>query len=166
MATRIEFPALPPSVAGLPFLFMRARSGDRDWDFNAALGSAIAAESAFGESRNSRHRIAYLLAELGSQYGRRTGDYTLPVPLSRSELARALRVSLTRVKRILALLCLSEVIESDGDEVRILDWRRLCSMGGYDMRRLGFEVADDDEVRTQDQPEHLVTGAGDQAYFG
>jgi len=167
MATRIEFPALPPSVAGLPFLFMRDRSGDRDWDFNAALGSAIAAESAFGETRNSRHRIAYLLAELGNQYGRRTGDYTLAVPLSRSELARSLRVSLTRVKRILALLCLSDVIDSDGDMVRILDWRRLCSMGGYDMRRLGFEVVDEDDLAPrEEEPEHLVTGAGDQAYFG
>lgn len=167
MATRIEFPALPASVAGLPFLFMRDRSSHRDWEFNAALGAAIAAESAYGESRNSRHRIAYLLAELGSQYARRTGDRNLPVPLSRSELARALVVSLSKVKRILALLSLSGVIDSAGDEVRILDWRRLCALGGYDRARLGFDAADEDEFAMRDEvPAQLVTGAGDQAFFG
>jgi len=166
MASRIHFPSLPPSIAVLPFLFMPSRKDDRDWDFNAALASAIAAERAVGEQRNTRRRLAYLLAELGAQYGRRVGDFSQAVPLSRSELARALGVSLCRVKRILALLALSQVIESDGASVRIVDWRRLCSMGGYDIGRLGFELPEEEIAGAQEaEPASSLTAGGDPACF-
>jgi hypothetical protein len=168
MATRIHFPELPASVAALPFLFMRARAGDRDWDFNAALAFAVAAERADSERRNTRRRLAYLLCELGYQYGRRTGDYGQAMPLSRSELARALGVSLPRVKRILALLSLSQVIDcASGASIRVTDWPRLCGVAAYDCARLGVEMPEEftspfaDE---EDEPPHL-TAAGDQACF-
>src|SRR5205085_11964738 len=132
MATRIYLPELPASVAALPFLFMRARTGDRDWDFNAALASAVSAERADSERRNTRRRLAWLLCELGWQYGRRIGDYSQEMPLSRAGLARALGVSLCRAKRILALLTLSSVVESDGESLPVLDWPRLRGMADYE----------------------------------
>lgn len=170
MATRIEFPELPASVAALPFLFMRGRAGDRDWDFNAALASAVAAERADSERRNTRRRLAYLLCELGYQFGRRTGDFAQDMPLSRSELARALGVSLFKVKRILALLSLSQVVDCDGKSIRVTDWPRLCGVAAYDCARLGIEMPEEfgaasafDDEDEDDRP-HL-TAAGDQACF-
>ena len=168
MATRIEFPQLPASVAALPFLFMRARVGDRDWDFNAALASAVAAERADSERRNTRRRLAYLLCELGYQFGRRTGDFGQEMPLSRSELGRALGVSLCKVKRILALLSLSQVVDCDGETIRVTDWPRLCGVAAYDCARLGVEMPEEftsafDDEEEDDRP-HL-TAAGDQACF-
>jgi hypothetical protein len=171
VATRIEFPPLAPSLAALPFLFMGARPNDRDWQYNAALASAAAAESANVDPANSRRRVAFLLCEFGCQYGRRTGDFSAPMPLSRGELARALGISLCRVKRILALLSLSQVVALEGESLRILDWRRLCALGDYDTGRLGFELPEEEDVHfvldgDEEAPAHLTTSAGDPAYFG
>jgi hypothetical protein len=167
MATRIHLPDLPDSVAALPFLFMRARAGDRDWDFNAALASAVAAERADSERRNTRRRLAWLLCELGWQYGRRIGDYSQEMPLSRAGLARALGVSLCRVKRILALLILSSVVESDGETLRVTDWPRLCGVAGYACARLGVEAPDEFVAPFDEdaEPVNRLTAAGDQACF-
>jgi hypothetical protein len=168
MSARIEFPQLPASVAMLPFLFARRRSDDGDWDFHTALGAAVSAEEALGTGLSTRRRIAWLLCELGQQYGRRRGDYGAAVPVSRQALARALGISLCRVKRVLALLSLSQAIQSDRESVRITDWRRLCGMAGYDCAMLRFALPDEDEPfgTRADEPARLRTAGGDPAYFG
>jgi hypothetical protein len=147
---------------------MAPASRDRDWDFQAALGSAVAAEQAGTERRNTLRRVSYVLCELGFQYSRRTGDMSGAVPLSRAALARALGVSLTKVKRILALLSLSQTIECDGAEIRVTDWRRLCSAAAYDPARLGSLVPEEDECwvapQDEDRPS-ILTAAGEPACF-
>jgi hypothetical protein len=167
MAERIQMPPVPAYVAVLPFLFMAPASRDRDWDFQAALGSAVAAEQAGTERRNTLRRVSYVLCELGFQYSRRTGNMSGAVPLSRAALARALGVSLTKVKRILALLSLSQTIECDGAEIRVTDWRRLCSAAAYDPARLGALVPDEEApAATQDEDTHSrFTAAGEPACF-
>jgi hypothetical protein len=168
MAARIEFPPLPASVAMLPFLFARRAAGDDDWNFHAALGAAVAAEGGIEDRRSTRRRVAWLLCELGQQYGRRTGDHGLAVPISRQALARALDVNLSRVKRVLALLSLSQVIECAEDSIRVTDWRRLCGMAGYDCAMLGFVLPEEDELAATlpEMPPRLLTAGGDRAYFG
>jgi hypothetical protein len=164
MASRIEFPPLPASVAALPFLLMGARGRDSEWDFNAALASAVASERADPDRANTRRRLAFLLCELGYQHGRRAGRLDAEMPLSRGELARALGVSLCRVKRVLALLSLSQVIRTDGERLRVIDWPRLCGVAGYECARLGIDPADDGD-REPELPCATVTAAGDQACF-
>ncbi len=170
MTPRIHFPPLPVSVVTLPFLFMPARAGDRDWDFNAALAAAVAADGARDERASTRRRVAGLLCELARQYARRCGDPAQPVPVSRQALARALGVSLTKVKRVLALLALSDAIESDCESVRILDWRRLAALGGDGGRPPGRGTEEDDAPRApaskRDETAHLFTAPGEPAFFG
>ena len=90
------------------------------------------------------------------------------MPLPRQELARTLGVSLSKVKRILALLTLSQVIATDGARMRILDWKRLCGVAQYDPARLEVADAEDDwgapAVSDTDQAPR-VTAAGDPACF-
>ncbi|HZG09084.1 MAG TPA: helix-turn-helix domain-containing protein [Allosphingosinicella sp.] len=168
MVARIEFPPLPASVAMLPFLFARRAAGDDDWNFHAALGAAVAAEGGVEDRRSTRRRVAWLLCELGQQYGRRTGDYHLAVPISRQALAQALGLGLSRVKRVLALLSLSQAIECGEGSIRITDWRRLCGMAGYDCAMLGFALPEEDELAAtlSEMPPRVVTAGGDPAYFG
>jgi hypothetical protein len=143
---------------------------DRGWNVRAALAAAIAAERADQDSRrNTRSRVAYLLCELGYQLERLGVDRDGDLPLSRTEIADALGVSLCRVKRTLALLSLSQVIATDGRIVRILDWRRLSGIAGFERARL--ELKDEDYesgliTGTEDQPRSLnITASGDPACF-
>jgi hypothetical protein len=168
MAERVQMPTMPAYVAVLPFLFMAPARRDREWDFQAALGAAVAAEQAGTEPRNTLRRVSYMLCELGFQYSRRTGDMSGAVPLSRTALARALGVSLTKVKRILALLSLSRAIESDEAGIKVVDWRRLCSVAAYDAARLGALVPDEDEplaANDEDDEPARLTAAGEPACF-
>ncbi|TFI59064.1 helix-turn-helix domain-containing protein [Sphingomonas parva] len=159
---------IPASVAALPFLFVRPEAADdEEWRVRTALATAAAAERADETRRNTRGRLAYLLCELGFQLGRRGSDRDAELPLPRQELARTLDVSLSKVKRILALLTLSQVIATDGAKMRILDWKRLCGVAQYDPARL--EMTDDDEwpaepVREETEAPRL-TAAGDPACF-
>jgi hypothetical protein len=167
----VEIPPLPASLAVLPFLFMGRQSRDAEWDFQAALATAAAAEQADTEKRNSLRRVAWLLCELACQYARRTGDREGAFPLPRTELARQLGIGLCRVKRTLALLTISGVISADEDVVRIVDWGRLCSAGAYDPARLGRSVIDPDDAFAAPPPgdeQHAgsrVTASGDPACF-
>ena len=167
MAT--QYAAVPASVLALPFLLSRSRSGDLDWTVRTALSSAIAAERAVDTGRrNTRARLAYLLCELGFQLDcRGTGkDQELPIP--RLELASALGTSLCRVKRTIALFCLSGVIAADARTIRVLDWRRLSSVAGYDPGRLGLareEWEEESAAGEDDAPSNLLTAAGDPACF-
>jgi hypothetical protein len=157
-------------VAALPFLFARPQANDSDWNFRTALSAALAAERAGNEGcRNTRGRLAYLLCELGYQLGRRRLDRDGEMALSRIELADALGISLCRVKRTLALLSLSQVIATDGRYLRVLDWRRLCGVAGFDRARLELKEEDyegaliirgDNQRLTND-----LTAAGDPACF-
>lgn len=165
MATRFAS-RVPVSVAALPFLLARPQADDSGWNVRSALLAATAAERANETRRNTRGRIAYLLCEFGFQLSRRGVDQTCEMPLTRSDIADALGVSLCRVKRTLALLSLSQVVECTASGVRVLDWNRLCSVGCYQPRRL--ELRQDDEEFASppiDVEPQLLTRAGDQACF-
>lgn len=168
MAT--QYSSIPASVLPLPFLLARSRSGDLEWSVRGALAAAIAAERAVETGRrNSRARLAYLLCELGYQLRRRGVDRDQELPIPRVELANALGTSLSRVKRTLALLSLSGVIETDGRAVRVIDWRRLSSVAGYDPARLELPAEEDfDSVVVADawdRQSSLTTASGDPACF-
>ncbi|HEX8670219.1 MAG TPA: helix-turn-helix domain-containing protein [Allosphingosinicella sp.] len=169
MATQF-YPDLPPSVAALPFLFVRPQAEDDGWTVRAALAAALAAERADTGGRNSRTRVAYLLSELGYQLARRGFDRDAELPLPRAEIARALGLSLCKVKRILAMLCLSQVIATDGSRMRVLDWPRLCALGGFDPRRLELREEEEEDrivaiLTDEDSPLYSTTAAGDPACF-
>ncbi|HEX8535716.1 MAG TPA: helix-turn-helix domain-containing protein [Allosphingosinicella sp.] len=167
MAT--QYAAVPASVLALPFLLARSRNVDLDWTVRMALSSAIAAERAVDAGRrNTRARLAYLLCELGYQLDRRGADKDQELPIPRAEIASALGTSLCRVKRTLALFFLSGVTAADARTVRVLDWRRLSSVGGYDPARLGLPVeewGDGSAAPEEDAASNLLTAAGDPACF-
>jgi hypothetical protein len=170
MAGSFASTPFPPSVAALPFLFARPQVDDSDWNFRTAFSAALAAERADQDSRrNTRGRVAYLLCELGYQLARRRIDRDGELSLSRLEIANALGVSLCRVKRTLALLSLSQVIVSDAQRIRVLDWQRLCGVAAFDRSRL--ELKDEDYEGAlitsgeSDQPSHQLTASGEPACF-
>ena len=171
MATLFARTNVPPSVAVLPFMLARPQTDDLGWNVRSALAAAAAAERAHdGERRNSRARIAWLLCELGYQLTRRGLDRDQELPLSRIAIADSIGVSLCRVKRTLALLSLSQVAHCSGASLRIVDWRRLCSMAGYETRRLGLRTEDLEgeplQIRAaDDEPSNLVTASGEPACF-
>jgi hypothetical protein len=149
-------PALRPV-----FLFGRLPGETKREGFPAVLGAAAATVTARAEIRNPRQQIALLLSEIGKRLGCKRD-----LPLSRPALAKALGVSLVRVKRTVALLCLSGVLDCDGDSIRVLDWRKLSGAARFDPGELGlaeeadFEIAAEDEVRDQ-----FLTASGDPACF-
>jgi hypothetical protein len=170
MASSFASRTFPPSVASLPFLFARPQVDDGDWSFRTALSAALAAERADQDSRrNTRGRVAYLLCELGYQLARRGLDRDGEMPLSRTEIAGALGVNLCRVKRTLALLSLSQVIATDGQRLRILDWQRLCGVAGFSRSRLELKEEDyEGALITGDEDgrdPHKLTASGDPACF-
>ena len=179
-----NFPGVEP-VAGpsrtAPFASVRggsplpvhgAATADPEWDFQAALAAAAAAEQADTEKRSTLRRVAWLLCELGCQYARRSGNRDAAFPLPRAELARRLGLGLSRVKRILALLGLSGVIRADEETVRVLDWQRLSDAAAYDAKRLGRSGERETEedmifaaVPEQEDAAPQLTAAGDPACF-
>ena len=170
MNERVELPPVPTWLAALPFLFSSRGRSDEDLLVNSALASAAAAVAADSERRDSRSRIAFLLAELASQYARRTGDRTGWIPIDRTQLARGAQINLTKVKRVLGFLLLSGVIELGSGGVRVLDWRRLCKLGAYDFSWLSEPPPDEEEDCPRaggQQAEELpaLTPAGDPASF-
>ncbi|MDP9412706.1 MAG: helix-turn-helix domain-containing protein [Pseudomonadota bacterium] len=168
MAT--QYSSVPASVVALPFLLARSRSGDLEWSVRGALAAAIGAERAVDTGRrNSRARLAYLLCELGYQLGRRGVDRDQELPIPRVELANALGTSLCRVKRTLALLSLSGIIETDGRTMRVIDWRRLSGVAAYDPARLELPPEEDFDplivADASDRESNLTTASGDPACF-
>ena len=170
MSSSFASASLPHSVAALPFLFGRPQVDDFDWNLRTALAAALAAERADSDSRrNTRGRVAYLLCELGYQLARRRVDRDGELPLSRVQIADALGVSLCRVKRTFALLSLSEVIATDGQNIQVLDWGRLCAVAGFDRSRLELKDEDYEDVLIISSEEHIcsydLTASGDPACF-
>ena len=170
MNERVELPSVPTWLAALPFLFNARARSDEDILVTSALASAASAMTADPDRRDSRSRISFLLAELASQYGRRTGDYARWIPVSRNQLARAAQINLTKVKRVLGFLLLSGAIELGSEGVRILDWERLCKLGDYDRSWVALPQAEGGEhlapaPQQQSQQPPEITAAGDQASF-
>lgn len=170
MNERVELPSVPSWLAALPFLFSSRSRSDRDLIVSSALASAASAMSANAERRDSRSRIAFLLAELATQYGRRTGDHSGWIPVTRGQLARSAQINLTKVKRVLGFLLLSGVIEIGSEGVRVLDWARLCKLGAYDRSWVAAPLPEE-ETETPAIPLHkmsagpALTAAGDPASF-
>jgi len=166
MASQFAANPIPFSISALPFLFARPQTDDFGWICRSALAAAVAAERADDTRRNTRGRIAYVLCELGYQLARRGVDIGAELPLSRVDLARALGLSLCRIKRTLALFALSQVAESDGQRIRVTDWHRLARAAGYDPARLELKLDDEDAEPAADEgTEHHLTAGGDQACF-
>lgn len=143
---------------------LRKPSRETGRGFAAALKRAPTVEQARGDVRSPRQRIALLLCELGKASGCRS-----ELPLSRSDLAGALGISLVRVKRTLALLCLSGVIRTDGETIAVLDWRKLSGAARFDPCALGLGFEEEDEFLLgsdrQNHADHLLTASGEPACF-
>jgi hypothetical protein len=169
MATQFAPPPVPASVAAPPFLLARPQADDMGWNCRSALLAAAAAERADDTPRNTRGRIAYLLCEFGFQLARRRIDAGAALPLTRVDIADALGISLCRVKRTLALLSLSSVLECNGATMRITDWPRLCSVASYAASRLALKE-DEEELdlacvaEEEGQPQ-ILTRSGEPACF-
>jgi hypothetical protein len=165
MAT--QFARLPSSVAALPFLLARPQKDDFEWTCKVALKAAIAAEQADDVRRTLRGRVAYLICEYAFQLARRRVNPSVPLALGRCDIAEALEVGLNRVKRTLALLTLSGIIEVGDEGMRVLDWSKLCACAAYVPSRLDLE--EEEEVLSSGSEEEaqpqLLTKAGDPACF-
>ena len=161
MATQFAHPLFSFRPAAPPFAASRETAVDPV--FAAALRKAVAAERVAGQVRNPRQRIALLLCELGKALGC-SGDF----PLSRAALAAALGISLVRVKRTLALLCLSGVLSCEDDRIEVLDWRKLSGAARVDPAELGMDT-DEEEERPlffrHEASTHVLTASGEPACF-
>ena len=170
MASRVELPALPLWLASIPTVFNPAVRTDLDQILNCSLAAASGVLAADSEKRDCCSRICFLLAELAAQYGRRTGDCTRPIPVTRAELARAAGLSLTPVKRILGFLSLSRVVEETSAGLRVIDCQRLCKLASYERTWLPNPISDEEEdaLLVQENVPAMSIGltlAGDQASF-
>ncbi len=154
-------------------------SGAQELRFRAAFAAALSADRAEAgrtANANSRRRICQFLCHLGGEMEvAATGPADFPI--GRADLAAALGISLMRVKRAFGLLALSGVATADDTSIRVTDWRRLCSAAHFDATTLGLEeeLADEGEAAdsfpwfakpASDHELQLITGAGDQAFFG
>ncbi len=172
MTARVEIPQLPAWLAIFPLLATSRRPDDRDSQLQLALAVAAAALESDGERRDSRSRLCFLLCELASQFGRRHGDPTQPIGVTLPQLARAGRISLPRVRRIVAFLGLAGVLEATSDAVRVLDWDQLCKLGKFDRSWTMAPVPEEEEDLSfvaQGMDENLagprLTAGGEPACF-
>lgn len=171
MSSRVELRDATPTATTHPMLFACAAHDGPVIGPASALGAASAALRVGCDHQDSRSRICFLLAELASQLRGRSGDLPIELPVSRTELALAAGISLTRTKRILAFLDLSDTVEQNGSVIRLLDWPRLCRLAGDDSGWFGSSPSDDEEESLIDQAPAspaqpvAVTLAGDPASF-
>ena len=170
MNERVELPVVPIWLAAFPYLFSSKCRSDSDLIAPSALASAAAAMAADPERRDSRAKVTFLLAELASQYARRTGDRSGWIPVDRAQLARAARINLTKVKRVLGFLLLAGVIDVGKDGVRILDWARLCKLASYERCWAPVQESESDDADTPTIPEAAIvspalTTTGEPASF-
>ena len=170
MNERVELPIVPTWLAAFPFLFNSRCKSDGDLIAPSALASAAAAMAADPERRDGRSKVTFLLAELASQYARRTGSSSAWIPVDRSQLARAAQMDLTKVKRVLGFLLLAQVIELGANGVRIVDWPRLCKMARYDRGWAPVRQNESEDVVPSATPEAAtiapaVTATGEPASF-
>lgn len=171
MAARVEIPHLPAWLSILPLLGGSGRASDVDGQFHLALTAAAAALEGDAERRDSRSRLCFLLCELASQFARRMGDPARPIPVSRSQLARASGISLPRVKRVVGFLALAGIIDRQAEGIRVLDWNQLCKLGKYDRAWTMVPVTDEEEfsgavgMRPDEDDRPRLTAAGEPACF-
>lgn len=92
----------------------------------------------------------------------------------RVQIAAALDFKLVRVKRSLALLSLSGVLECNADKVTVRDWARLCDVARIELAELGIRPVEHTEaeaililetVRDDAVPDPVRTAAGEPACF-
>jgi hypothetical protein len=131
----------------------------------AALLNAASKAARARHARNCVRRVAYVLFELAAASA---PPATGLVVLSRTALAEALGISLSKVKRTLALLSLSQVIACDERGIRVRDWRRLAETAGCEVATIedADEADESDRLPVIDQAPLLLTTSGDPAYFG
>lgn len=163
-----------PAPGAVAIMLARPATEGQGRDFEAALEAAAVAEAAsHDERRNARCRLSYLLCEAANQLRqqRRGFDFAAELPYSRFALAEALGLPLCKVKRVLALLCLSGVVATDGRTLQVLDWRRLCGIAHVDPARLSIAAEDEDEEPIlaspieQDEAASRITASGEPACF-
>lgn len=164
MIANLAYPAIAPSPALPPSALGFASEPKRD------LAKALQAARASARTmhpRNCLRRLAYLLCEVSctADEVRKNRDR---LPLTRERLSEALGISLSKVKRILALLSLSQVIRCEDRAIRVLDWRRLSTTAGFDRDRMGYaDDGDEFEAPPCQAPQpQLLTRSGDPAFFG
>jgi hypothetical protein len=158
------------SAGALPFLLATPIAVGDDLEFQAALSAAIIVSKVAARRRqNTRGELCGFLCELGRQL-QRGGSFDLgtSLPLSRSAIANALGISLTRAKRALALLTLSRVIETDGNRLTVIDWKRACDYAKFDPVALKVcPVEQEEELKLVPQEPRVVqtTLSGEPANF-
>jgi hypothetical protein len=162
MAT--QFARTQPAAMPVPFMLRDSGPRRSRLGFAEAFAAAVAAERAGSAGRKPCQRVARLLCELGKAYG--CDEY---FPLGRSALSSALGISAVRVKRTLALLSLSGVVECEGDEMRVVDWRKLSGLARFDPAGLDLaSVEEEDEPSSYlqaDEAPRFLTASGDPACF-
>jgi CRP-like cAMP-binding protein len=90
--------------------------------------------------RPARARVAHLLCEILLRF-RAIGqgeDHRFNLPLTQSDLADCLGMSLVHINRILQALRQESLIEFGGGTVAITDWERLRELAGFDDAYLHF----------------------------
>ena len=112
-----------------------------------------------GARRSTRLDVAQLLCALG-QCGARS-----ELAVGRADIAAALDISLCKVKRVLALFSLSGVIACEAGSLRVLDWRRLCSVAQLPYAAEEEEDLDAACAAEEEEAASPFTAAGDPACF-
>jgi hypothetical protein len=153
-----------------PFLLATSHGVGDDRDFQAAFSAAVIVHKASAARlQNTRAQVCGFLCEVGRQLQRgRAFDFGASLPLSRTGIADATGISLTRVKRALALLSMSNVIAVDGDQLTVIDWKRACDYAKVDPATLKIcPVEDQDEPRLAPEgaPVVQITLSGEPANF-
>ena len=91
--------------------------------------------------RSARSRTAHLLCEFAIRVGRPGGDGVIEyeLPLTQTELAEALGLTLVHMNRTLKQLAAEGLIERKRERLRILDIARLEAAGDFSARYLHLD---------------------------
>ncbi len=120
------------------------RSPDLCWELwrDTLVGAEISREWLVSMGRRSSlGHLAHFICELYARLSLvgRTDGYTFALPLTQSDLADVLGLSMVHVNRIIKTLRSENVMTWGGQAVTILNWERLCDIGEFDRGYLGIE---------------------------
>jgi CRP-like cAMP-binding protein len=95
--------------------------------------------------RNAHQRVAHLMCEMlvRAQAVGLTRDHYYPFPLSQTELADALGLTVVHVNRVLRSLRESQMLKVDRNGVSILNWAKLEELAEFDPLYLHQEQGSD-----------------------
>lgn len=153
MATGLGHVATQPVRPSSPFL----------------LGSQVRSDAPVARLKPHQAIARWICAEARKSVA---ADATLV--FDRVQIAEALGFRLVRVKRSLALLSLSGVLQCRADKVVVLDWVRLCAVARIEPAELGIRPVEQVEaeallvMRIEDEDPAMVpvkTVAGEPACF-